>query len=200
MVHLDGSSAKHYRPVARLLHWLVAGLILVQLTTGVIMVYEGPEQSILERLTNALRLWDVHKLLGLVILTLILIRLAYRVTRGTPPDEPSLEIWQREASHLVHAWIYFLLILIPMLGWIGISLYPAVVVFDHITIPALMEPNRPMSEAVLTAHVIAVITLVVLLAIHIGAAFFHHFVRRDGVLRRMLPGLSERRPSDSQPL
>lgn len=194
MARQDDLATWHYRPVARFLHWLVAGLILVQITTGVVMVYEGAEHSIWERLTNSLRLWDVHKLLGLVILALVLIRLAYRLASGTPPDEPTLEIWQREASHLVHAWIYFLLILIAVLGWLGISLYPALVVFDHITIPALMQPDRPTSEAVLTAHVIAVVTLVVILAIHISAALFHHFIRRDDVLRRMLPGLRARDP------
>jgi cytochrome b561 len=193
MVLRDGSAtATHYRPAARFLHWLVAGLIIVQLTTGVIMVYEGAENSIWERLTNSLRLWDVHKLLGLVVLAVLLIRLGYRVTRGTPPDEPTLETWQREASHMVHAWIYFLLILIPVLGWLGISLYPALVVFDHISIPALMEPDRSTSKAVLTAHVIAVVMLVALLAVHITAALFHYYIRHDGVLQRMLPGLRRR--------
>lgn len=188
----DNQAALQYRPAARFLHWLVAGLIVVQLATGVVMVYEGPEDSIWERLTNSLRLWDVHKTLGLVVLAVVLIRLGYRVTQGTPPDEPTLAIWQREASHLVHAWIYLLLLLIPVLGWLGISLYPARVVFDHIAIPALMEPDRPASEVVLKAHVIAVITLVALIAVHIAAALFHHCIRQDGVLRRMLPGLRRR--------
>ena len=190
----DNSAAQHYRPAARFLHWLVAGLIVFQVTAGVVMVYKGPENNIWARLSDALRLWDVHKLLGLVILALVLVRLAYRVTRGTPPEEPTLAIWQREVSRLVHAWIYFLLILVPVLGWLGVSLYPALVVFDHITIPALMAPDQPTSEAVLKAHVIAVVTLIALVAVHVAAALFHYFIRRDGVLRRMLPGLRPRTP------
>lgn len=192
MAPFDDTDSASYRPIARFLHWLVAGLVLVQIISGVIMVYDAPEPNIWKTLSHSLRLWDVHKLLGLVVLALVVMRLTYRVSRGAPPDEPTLEVWQREGSHFVHAWIYLLLILIPALGWLGISLYPALVVFDHITIPALMEPDRPASEAVLRAHVIAVVALGVLLAVHISAALFHHFIRRDGVLRRMLPGLRPR--------
>ena len=93
---------------------------------------------------------------------------------------------------MVHSWVYLLLILVPLLGWLGISLYPAVVVFNALTLPSLAQPDQPKSAIVLTAHAYAAFLLIGLVAIHICGALFHHFVRRDDVLRRMLPGLRRR--------
>ena len=181
-----------YGPLARALHWTMAGLVLLQATFGVIMVYEGPEPNLWATLANALALYDVHKLLGVVLLALVLVRLANRILRGAPPEEPSLAPWQRESSALVHAWIYLLLVLVPVLGWIGVSLYPALTLFGVLPLPALTAPDRPSSGPVLLAHAIAAFALLALIAAHAGAALHHHFIRRDGVLRRMLPGLKAR--------
>jgi len=179
--------------MARTLHWLMAALVLFQIATGLVMVYEGPEGNLWSRLTDVFDLYSLHKLLGLVLLALVLIRIAYRVSHGAPPDEPTIEVWQQEASHFVHAWIYFLLILIPLLGWLGISLYPAVLLFGAFEVPSLVPADRAKSAAVFAAHAYAAFTLVGLIILHISAALYHHFVRGDDVLRRMLPGLRERK-------
>ena len=176
-----------------MLHWLMAGLVLFQIAAGLIMTYDGPGKEIFKSLTDLFGLYSLHKVLGVVLLALVLIRIAYRVGRGAPPDEPTLEIWQKEVSHFTHAWIYFLLILTPLLGWIGISLYPAVRVFGAFDLPSLMAPDKAASEAVFVAHQYAAFALIALIGAHIGAALFHHFVRRDDVLRRMLPGLPRRK-------
>lgn len=183
-----------YRPGARLLHWLMAVLIAYQLVAGIVMTYEGPEGNLWERIANALHMYDMHKVLGLVLLGLVVVRIAYRLTLGAPPDEPSLETWQRETSHMVHAWIYLLLVAIPLIGWIGISLYPAVRVFESFNLPSLAsQPDKALSEHLFKVHAAAAFALIALLAMHIGAALYHHFIRRDGVLRRMLPGLPPRK-------
>ena len=83
-------------------------------------------------------------------------------------------------------------VLLPLLGWIGVSLYPALETVGGITLPALTEGNRPASEAVLRAHAITAFVLIVLIAVHVGAALFHHFIRKDSTLRRMWPGLKSR--------
>jgi cytochrome b561 len=180
------SEARAYTPTARLLHWSMAALVVLQIGAGLIMISEGP--GFLATLTDTLGLYSVHKVLGLVLLALVLVRIAYRVANGAPSDEPTLAPWQRESSQFVHAWIYLLLIVIPVLGWIGISLYPALVVFDAFAIPGLLPPDQAKSHAVFAAHAIAAFGLVALVAAHVGAALYHHFIRRDGVLRRMLPG------------
>lgn len=185
-------AAPSYGPLARALHWAMAGLVLLQCGFGVVMVYEGPEGNIWQTLAGALRLYDAHKTLGLALLALVAIRLANRLWRGAPPEEPILAPWQRETAALVHAWIYLLLFLVPVLGWIGVSLYPALTVFGAVTLPALAGPDRASSGPVLVAHAIAAFALLALVGMHVGAALHHHFIRRDGVLGRMLPGLKRR--------
>lgn len=183
-----------YNATARMLHWTVGAFVLVQIVIGVVMVYEAPEPNLIASIAEKLSLYDVHKLLGLTILALVVIRLLNRVFRGVPPDDPTVTVWQHEASRLVHAWIYFLLILIPLLGWVGVSLYPALTVFGSITLPALVEPDKAKSVAVFFAHGIAVLVLVALVLVHVGAALYHYFGRGDGVLHQMLPSVRIRRP------
>jgi len=187
------SNVQAYSATARLLHWLMAVLVIIQISAGLIMVYAGPGPNPWATLADTLGLYSVHKLLGLILLALVLVRIAYRIARGTPPEEPTLAVWQRETSTLVHAWIYLLLIVIPVLGWVGISLYPALVIFDSIAIPGLMEADQAKSVAVFAAHAIAAFGLIALVAMHVGAALYHHFVRGDRVMLRMLPSLERRR-------
>lgn len=179
-----------YDVTARMLHWIMAILILVQVVIGIVMTYEAPEPNLLATATDTLALYDVHKLTGLVLLALVLLRLANRIARGAPPEEPTVAVWQRETATMVHAWLYFLLIAVPVLGWVGVSLYPALTVFGF-TLPALTLPDRPRSEAVFAAHAVAAFVLVGLVLLHVGAALFHALVRRDGVFRRMWPGSGE---------
>lgn len=176
-----------YGPTARMLHWLMAALVLIQVTIGLVMVSGGPERDIFATVTDALALYDVHKLLGVVLLGLAALRLVNRLRRGTPPQEPGLDVWQREASALVHAWIYLLLILVPVLGWVGISLYPALTLFGSVALPALSAPDKAASAPVFVAHALAAFVLIGLIVVHVAAALHHHFMRGDGVLRRMLP-------------
>jgi cytochrome b561 len=170
----------------------MAVLVALQVTAGLVMVYAAPP-GLLATLSDTLGLYSAHKVLGLILLALALIRIAYRVARGAPPGEPTLAVWQRETSWLVHAWIYLALVLVPILGWVGISLYPALAVFDRFSLPGLTAPDEAKSVAVFGAHAIAAFALVGLVAMHVGAALYHHFVRGDGVLLRMLPGLRTRR-------
>ncbi|MFZ1101270.1 MAG: cytochrome b/b6 domain-containing protein [Hyphomicrobiaceae bacterium] len=189
----SGASAgvQAYGTTARVLHWLMAVLVVIQVTAGLIMLYAAPP-SLLGRLAEALGLYSLHKVLGLVLLGLVVIRIGWRIARGAPPEEPTLTVWQREVSTLVHSWIYLALIVIPILGWVGISLYPALEVFGF-SIPALTAPDEARSVAVFAAHAIAAFALVALVAMHVGAALYHHFIRGDGVLVRMLPGLQATR-------
>jgi cytochrome b561 len=163
-------------------------LVTLQVAAGLIMV-NAPEGSFWATLSDTLGLYSAHKLLGLILLGLVLVRIAWRIWRGVPPEEPTLAVWQREASSLVHAWIYLGLIVVPLLGWIGVSLYPALTVFGGLTLPGLVAPDQAKSVAVFAAHATAAFVLVGLVVMHVGAALYHHFIRRDGVLQRMLPGL-----------
>ena len=182
----------HFDPFARVLHWGMAVLILAQLLMGFVMTRDVPEAHPIAKLTTALKLYDVHKTLGVALLVLVALRLAWRILRGTPPEEPTLTTWQKETSSLVHGWLYFLMIVVPLTGWLGVSLFPALVVFDSFALPGLVAPDQATSKLVLATHAWAAITLTGLIVLHAGAALWHHLVRRDGVLARMLPRLARK--------
>lgn len=176
-----------YSPAARALHWLTVAAVFVMIPLGLAMTYRGNTLDIWDGLTDAL--YSSHKLLGFLVLWLSAGRLIYRLVRGAPPDEPTLEWWQKAASHLVHWALYGLLLIVPLLGWIGISLFPSLTVFNLFDLPALAAPNEEAAKRVLSVHGWLAILMAFLVCGHIGAALFHYFIRKDGVLRRMLPGL-----------
>jgi cytochrome b561 len=164
-------------------------MIAVMVPVGLFMTSRA-ERNIWDGLTNTL--YSSHKLTGVLVLALVLGRLAYRFRHGAPSDEPTLEPWQKMASHATHWALYVLLVAVPILGWLGISLYPALDIFGLFKLPGLVTPNQPASSTIFFLHKIAAFVLVALAALHVGAALFHYVVRKDGVLRRMLPGLPPR--------
>src|SRR5262245_43203215 len=184
----SGSEAT-YSTGARHFHWWTVALIAIQVPLGIYMVYRGTVTNF-DALTNTLYSW--HKTLGLVILLLVIARLYYRFSRGAPADEPTLEWWQKAASHATHWTLYLLLILVPVMGWLGISYYGARDVFGLFSIPPLAAPDQSAADRVLTLHRYLGLLTVVVVAMHVGAALFHYVIRKDGVLARMLPWAGRR--------
>jgi cytochrome b561 len=189
---LNGSGSKviHmaprvYAPMARMFHWITVGFILFLVPLGLYMTYRGNTLNVWDATTN--NLYSAHKLLGFTLLWIVLARLVYRRKNGAPPDEPTLEPWQRLASHATHWSLYGLLILVPLMGWIGVSLYPAREIFGLFSLPALWTPNQDAAHTAFLLHEWLGKLLALLVVVHVGAALFHHFIRKDNVLRRMLP-------------
>jgi cytochrome b561 len=144
-----------------------------------------------DALTNTL--YSSHKTIGMLILLLVIARLTYRFSHGAPADEPTLRWWEKAASHATHWSLYLLLILVPVMGWLGISYYGAREVFGLFSIPPLAGPDQSAADRVLLLHRILALFTVLVIAAHVGAALFHYVIRRDGVLARMLPWAGRRR-------
>jgi len=179
-----------YSPTARRFHWWTVALVLIMLPLGFYMVWRG-QVTQFDALTG--RLYDLHKLIGFIILWLVIARLAYRFRHGAPADEPTLEWWQKAAAHLTHWGLYGLLLAMPLAGWAGVSMYGARSIFGLFSLPPIAPLNQDASAVVFYGHFLGALLLVAMIGAHVGAAIFHHFIRKDGVLRRMLPGLN--RPS-----
>ena len=175
-----------YSGTARGLHWTTVLLVLIQVPVGLYMVYRGNTLNVWDGLTNAL--YSSHKLLGVTILVIVLWRLVYRFTRGAPADEPTIEPWQRIVSRLNHWGIYLLLVATPIAGYIGISLFPALNIFG-IPLPGVVAPDKEAAKTAFAVHGILVLLLVLMIALHVGAALYHYLIRKDNVLGRMIPGL-----------
>jgi cytochrome b561 len=180
-----------YSSAARRFHWWTVALVVIQVPLGLYMAYRGNTLNIFDGVTNAL--YDSHKSLGLLILALVVARLIYRLVHGAPGDEPTITWWQKAASHATHWSLYLLLILVPLVGWLGISVYGAREVFGLVTIPPLAAKDALSPQVVLKLHGYLAYLIIALAAMHVGAAVvLHYFIRGDGVLARMLPSAGVR--------
>lgn len=173
--------------LVRAFHWLIAALILVQAAIGLSMVGMAttPEK---------VRVFALHKSIGLTILALVLLRIAWRVTERGPADPAGMPRWQRRAANSMHLALYVLILAIPLSGWWFNSASNAPLVwFGWIEVPTLTGGYAPdWKPRALLAHQSLFWLLVVLLAGHVAAALWHHFHARDDVLKRMLRNVSVR--------
>jgi cytochrome b561 len=176
-----GTLTGGYSAVAKLLHWLVASFVLSTIPIAFWMsnISPGPLQD---------KLYNLHKSFGISILALMLLRITYRLTAGAPAPDPTLVPWQRAVSSTMHTLLYVLLLAMPVVGWIANSAYGAPTPFFGLfDLPPIVGKNEPLSERLFTLHRWTGWVVTTLAAMHIGAALQHHFIHRDGVLRRMLP-------------
>ena len=180
----DTASAARYSFAARALHWLVAAFVICMIPLGLYMVARG-EATNFDALTG--RLYDLHKLAGFTVLWLIVLRVFVRLRRGAPPPLATLTPFERIASGAVHHLLYALLLVVPLLGWAGISAYPALNLFGAFNLPGILPANEPLANRILGLHGLLAQGLGILALIHIAAALRHRFVEHDGVLRRMWP-------------
>ena len=174
----------HYSTLQRTLHWLtVLGLIII-VPLGFYMVqrYFATEFDALTK-----QLFNVHKLLGLLLLATVAIRLGVRLARGVPPHVPPIAPWQHVAAEATHWAIYALLLVVPVLGWMGASAYGLLTLPFGLRLPEIVANNGDYAGKVLQWHLRGAVVLCMLVAAHVGAALLHRFVFKDQVLQRMWP-------------
>lgn len=168
----------------KLLHWVIALIVLTLIGVGLYMVRRGAATNF-DATTN--QLYTAHKTFGAIVLTLVVLRVILRITRGVPEPAPTLNRLQRIAAESVHGLLYIMLLVVPILGWLGVSAYDARGLLGGFQLPALLGKDTMLGEAILKYHGYAAFFLMALIAAHIGAAFLHGVILRDGVVKRMLP-------------
>jgi cytochrome b561 len=170
-----------YHPISMLLHWVLALAILTSLAVGWYM-------SGLSLSPTKLKLYNWHKWAGMCILILSAARLLWRLTHR-PPADPPMPAWQSRAAHATHGALYVLFFAVPLAGWAYSSAagFP-IVLFGVLPLPDWVPVDRELAEQIKPLHKWLAYSLAALVALHVAAAFKHHFVDRDGLLRRMLPG------------
>jgi cytochrome b561 len=176
-----------YSPAAIAIHWLAALMILCAIALGVYMT--GLQMS-----PARLKLYNWHKWLGISILAVSVLRLAWRLTHRPPADLP-MPAWQRRAAHVTHWAMYALFFAVPLAGWSYSSAtgFP-VVVFGVLPLPDLVAPDKGLASALKTLHAGLAMALGGMIALHLAAVVKHQFLNRDGILSRMLPGVSKSKP------
>jgi cytochrome b561 len=170
-----------YGRVARAFHWLIAALLLVQIPLAFYMTDQplGPD-----KLGN----YATHKSIGLLIFSATALRLAWRLTHPAPPLPAGTPGWQRFGARLTQVFLYALMLLMPLTGLLRsqAATFP-VSFFGLFTLPTVTGVNQQFSDGMSEAHEMQGTILLVLISVHALASLHHHFVRRDGVLRSMLP-------------
>jgi cytochrome b561 len=175
-------SAEGYTLTARILHWVTAALVLLMIPIGIVMANAdfGAAQD---------TFYDLHRSMGAVLLPLVLGRLIWRLTHPAPPLPADIPAIQQTAAHATHWALYGLLILQAIVGWIATSAYRApITVFWLFELPPIWREDKAFSDLMFTVHRTVGIAIALLLCAHIGAALYHHFIRKDRVLMRMVSG------------
>ncbi|NBB36468.1 cytochrome b [Pseudomonas kielensis] len=171
----------HFAPLARLLHWLMALLVIAMLFIGAGMV-----ASVSERHEWLIHL---HKPLGVAILLLVIVRLFVRFSTRQPPLPADLPGWQVLAAKASHGLLYALMLILPVLGWAMISAAGDPVTLGiGVQLPAIVPANATLFAFLRKAHGYLAYLLFLTVLLHLAAALFHGWVRRDGVLQSMLSG------------
>ena len=171
----------HYGTTAKVLHWLVVALLLVQYSIGWLMpdIHRG-------QTPGAAMTFQIP--VGIVILSLIILRFVWRLTHPIAPDG-SLPPWQRLSSEVLHCMLYALVLATTLSGWLFESFRGWPVSFFYLfPMPMLASDNAAAGKAIDGLHQIAEWALLVAIGLHVAAALAHVFIYRDRVTQRMLPG------------
>lgn len=176
------NSATRYGTIAQLLHWGIVFLLCVQVVLA----------EIAEDLPLGLQKLVVlsrHKSFGITILSLALLRLAWRWLSRPPPLPTGMTPLERALARLTHWGFYVLLFSLPLSGWLMSSAanFP-VSYFGLLTLPDLIGPDKDLVEQLKDVHELIGKVLFAAIGLHVAAALKHHFFNKDDVLWRMLPG------------
>jgi cytochrome b561 len=174
---------RKYPVVWRIVHWLMALLVLTLIPVGIWMTARG-EANIWGELTNAL--YSSHKAIGFAVLLLMIVRIAFKLTLRTPDYPADMPEFLQRAAKGLHHLLYVLLVLTPLFGWAGVTAYPALITWGG-DLPAmpLVPVDQGLAERLFAIHGTLALVLGVLIAGHIAAAL-RHMLRKDGIFRRML--------------
>lgn len=150
----------------------------------------------LEASAQKMREYGLHKSIGISVLGLMLVRLAWRAFDRRPPPPPGMSPLARRLSTSLHAGFYVLLLVLPLSGWLYNSAanFP-LRWFGWVSLPRLSAADPLLKQLAHDAHQWLAYVVIAAVIVHVGAALKHHLIDRDQVLRRMLPFA----PRDQQP-
>lgn len=164
------------------LHWTIALLIAAAFALGVTMV------DIPGITPTKLKYFSWHKWLGVTILGLACVRLLWRIGHPAPSYPDDMPRWQRTAAHAMHGLLYLLIFAVPVSGYFySLAAGVPVVYLGIVPLPVLMDPDPEWKALLKQVHYALNMLLLGAVALHAAAALKHHFIHRDGVLKRMLP-------------
>lgn len=173
-----------YGAVTKAFHWLMAVIMIMLLVMGLSM-------DDIKNLTDKLWVYGLHKSLGITILALVFLRAAWHVYSRRPDPVETLSKLNRLGAAAMHYALYVLMVLMPLSGWaMSSAAGRPVQFFGLFTLPDFVAADPALAKILRERHEQIGTLIIACLALHAGAALWHHFIVKDGTLKRMLPALA----------
>ncbi len=168
-----------YGSVAKFLHWLIFLLVFVMIVGGFCLDYVPKEYKPV--------IYNLHKLTGVAILMLMLIRLCWKMINVKPELPANTKPWERKAERIVHDVLYLLIIAMPLVGWIGSSAAGKAPHIGDWSLTLPVPESEAITDVAFEMHEMIAFAIIFVVGIHVLAALYHHYIRKDNILKRMLP-------------
>jgi cytochrome b561 len=173
------SQPRQFAVVSRILHWLMAAMVLTMLGVGVAMVASLADYHVLV---------SIHRPLGIAILVLVVIRFANRLLNPPPPLPPTMSRLERLAATGSEYVMYGLMFVLPLVGWgmLSAARYP-IVLYGSLHLPPILPHDAMLYAALRKTHTVLAYLFFLMFLAHFGAILYHTLIVRDGLLKRMAP-------------
>jgi cytochrome b561 len=176
------NDGNHYGAVSKILHWGIAVLIIASI--AFVEMHElypkgSPTRS---------GLMTLHIQIGLLLFGLTALRLAWRAGNPPPAITPAPQAWEAAAASLMHIALYAAVLALPLLGVAMGQAGGKTVAFLGTPLPVFLAENKDLAHALKEAHELIGNVVIALVALHATASIWHHFMRKDNTLLRMMPG------------
>jgi cytochrome b561 len=179
------AAGSHHPALTVALHWITVAAIVIAVVA--MFVRDAIEDREWRQF-----LLGMHRQLGLLVLVGAGVRIAFRLRRGLADHAPGMATALRWAAKAAHIVMYGVLLALPLLGWAVTSAHGISLTFlGGLPLPRFLEADSELADTLTDYHVWLAWGLLALVIAHVAAALWHHFVRRDGVLRAMVPERSQ---------
>lgn len=169
-----------YGSVSKFFHWAIFILILGMIIYGFVL-------GDFPKAWKALG-YNIHKLIGLTVLILMVLRMIWAFMNPKPKLPSKTPLWQIAAERLMHFSFYLVLLAMPIVGWImAVAANKPPKLFGYsLTLP--IAPNEVLAKQMGLTHEILAYVIIAMVVLHVGAALKHHYINKDNILKRMMPG------------
>ncbi len=172
------NTSSSYGSISKFFHWLIFALVFVMLVFGFLLDDIPDDYQAMA--------YNLHKLTGLTILLLMVLRLVWRLINPNP-EWQNVKPWERYLERLVHQLLYVSLIAMPLFGWIGASSSGRGPHLGSLYLGLPIPKDKALITTCFQLHGLFAFAIIGLASLHIVAALYHYFIRKDEVLLRMMP-------------
>ena len=177
------NTSSNWGSVSRWFHWILGIAIIGMLAFGWWMNH-------IPARPDRLFYRSIHADIGYVVLLLMVAYLVWRLINPKPALPSGTPRWQRISAQISHSALFLVTIMVAMLGWAHSGAHKPDYAswFGLFRVPQITSPDKATADAYEDRHIFFAYVLLALIVIHVAAALWHHFVKRDRVTARMVDG------------